>query len=231
MRRQNLLAIFPYHGIEEALLKRAALPAMGAIDAARENNRKRLAAFYAGRAALATAFQYAGIDAEVRADPEHGFLHVVNRKGEPIRGLHANVSHADSLAVAVVTPVPAGVDTEALDRDVTKAADRFLSAEERRPAAARFRLGGSEVPGALALWCAKEAYAKGVGKGIGIGLADIRVALSGEPPYRVDGAPRGPLPLVTPAVAFEVHAGHLIAICTERESLETGFHRLTVKIG
>lgn len=231
MKRPSVLAILPFRDLDPSLLKRAAQPVLSATDAARDIKGDRLSAFFAGRAALATAFQYAGLEAAIEADAEHGYLRVVSRDGKPMKGLYANLTHGGSLAVAALAPFPVGVDAEGLERDVDKVAEKFLAPDERGPATAKFRLGSSDVPGALAFWCAKEAYAKGVGRGIAVGLTEVKVALAGSPPYRVSSAPRGPLPLVTPAVAFEVHSKHLIAICTEREALETGFHRLTVKLG
>jgi hypothetical protein len=81
-----------------------------------------------------------------------------------VDGWHASVADAPGLVVALVAPVPVGVDVEWLARPRWHAARaRFESSGEKT------RLGGDGRADVLALWSAKEACLKLAG----VGLAEL----------------------------------------------------------
>jgi 4'-phosphopantetheinyl transferase len=103
-----------------------------------------------------------------------------------------NLSHSDDTIVLAVSPVPVGVDVEAI-REVVLAerlARRFFAPDERdavlgAEAAARARTF-------LRIWTQKEAWLKATGMGIGMALRAVEVEPDLDRPPRlvaVDGDP------------------------------------------
>ena len=92
------------------------------------------------------------------------------------RGLHFNLSHSDDTALlAVSRDAPVGVDTEATRElpDWRGLASRFLSERENRQLN---RLSPDKQPHAFyRFWVRKEAYLKGIGTGIALGLPSFSV--------------------------------------------------------
>ena len=97
-----------------------------------------------------------------------------------------SIAHAGGLAVATAAPHPIGIDVEPLGPLAAGVADKFLTAAER---------AGVPASEWLALWTAKEAAAKALGLGFGVGDF-TRLEVTGfvyNEPYaiRVAGRSRG----------------------------------------
>ena len=94
------------------------------------------------------------------------------------RGIHFNLSHTgDTALLAIARDAPVGVDVEAI-RDLPEwksLASRFLSEREVHQL---HRLPENKQPGAFYhFWVRKEAYLKGIGTGIALGLPSFSVQI------------------------------------------------------
>lgn len=100
-----------------------------------------------------------------------------------LAGLHLSLAHAGGMAVATAARQPVGIDIEPVKPLAAGVAERFLTPRER-----------GEVPGPdqLALWTAKEAAAKALGVGFGVGdfTRLEAVGFGYNEPYRVSVAGR-----------------------------------------
>ena len=117
-----------------------------------------------------------------------------------------SLTHSKSLAAAVASRDPVGIDAEAIDRpaDVVR---RILAPGERDALFAAAALAG--FPPALAAWCAKEA----VGKALGSGLTHSQ-RWTLKPIESALWAADTPLPL---AVRLLRHGPTLVAVAFLRE--------------
>ncbi|MFD5509484.1 4'-phosphopantetheinyl transferase family protein [Streptomyces sp. NPDC127051] len=96
-----------------------------------------------------------------------------------------SLSHSDDLAYLAFAAVPVGVDVEAVPS--AAAVRDVLTALHPAETAELSALPAEEQPGALArLWSRKEAYFKGTGTGLALGLAEPYVG-SGPTPSQVPG--------------------------------------------
>ncbi|MFE2552648.1 4'-phosphopantetheinyl transferase family protein [Streptomyces sp. NPDC059355] len=96
-----------------------------------------------------------------------------------------SLSHSDDLAYLAFAAVPVGVDVEAVPS--AAAVEDVLNALHPAETAELSALPAQERPGALArLWSRKEAYFKGTGTGLALGLAEPYVG-SGTDPSPVPG--------------------------------------------
>jgi 4'-phosphopantetheinyl transferase len=149
-----------------------------------------------GRAALRLVLGgYCGIDpARVELGVEEGSAGKPVLVGPSPAELQFNLSHSDWLAVIVVTSgIPIGVDVERT-RDIGDAhqiAERFFAESEREalrraPDAEASRLF-------LKIWTRKEAYVKGIGRGLQAPLNGFEVSLlehGGAELHLLDGRKR-----------------------------------------
>jgi 4'-phosphopantetheinyl transferase superfamily protein len=139
----------------------------------RLGRRQRFAAAReAAREALRASVELAGAP---RALPCEDWPRLASGALAPAGGWHASFADTTGLAVAVVAPVPVGIDAEWLQRP------RWAAARERfRSEGELARLGGEARADVLALWSAKEALLKLAG----VGIADLGrcplVARAGE---------------------------------------------------
>ncbi|MFI6145758.1 4'-phosphopantetheinyl transferase family protein [Streptomyces sp. NPDC051109] len=96
-----------------------------------------------------------------------------------------SLSHSEDLAYLAFAAVPVGVDVEALPS--AAAVKDVLNALHPAETAELSALPAEERPEALArLWARKEAYFKGTGTGLALGLAEPYVG-SGPAPSQVPG--------------------------------------------
>ncbi|MFE2476416.1 4'-phosphopantetheinyl transferase superfamily protein [Streptomyces sp. NPDC059389] len=96
-----------------------------------------------------------------------------------------SLSHSDDMAYLAVAAVPVGVDVEAVPS--AAAVQDVLTALHPAETAELSALPAQERPEALArLWSRKEAYFKGTGTGLALGLAEPYVG-SGPTPSPVPG--------------------------------------------
>jgi 4'-phosphopantetheinyl transferase len=146
---------------------------------------------------------------------EHGKPALAERRGG--RELAFNLSHSRDLAVIAVTlERRIGVDVEYLRdlRDPGRLAKRFFAEEERKYLESR---PSGELMGAFfSCWTRKEAYVKGVGRGIGYSLSSFSViAAEGG---REDTVRDAQLPPGAPAwslFGLPVGAGYAGAVAVE----------------
>jgi 4'-phosphopantetheinyl transferase EntD len=219
------LAALQYEPDDLLRLKELARPVLkpGAV-LPEKSSLGRQTEFYAGRAALAFAFQEIGFEAVVVPNPWFGFL-----TAHPDNGIFINLSHTRGFAVAALAHHPIGVDVEALGRDTSRALRKVATKEELEMIAGLdFKVGTKAVAPGVALWSAKEAISKAVGLGIKFGMQAFNPDLTQSAPCPVSLKLTGPLPLKNPAVAFHVHAGFLIAVCSKKEDLLPGIQLSTV---
>ncbi|MFZ4767462.1 MAG: 4'-phosphopantetheinyl transferase family protein, partial [Roseimicrobium sp.] len=118
----------------------------------------------------------------------HGKPILLSDSAHPHPDLFFNVSHSHELILCAVGLAPVGVDTEwdrpldqlsSLSRLVLSAAE--LSELERCPSSQR----GREF---LRYWTRKEAYAKGVGLGLGMALTEVSANLEPGGWWRMSSA-------------------------------------------
>ncbi len=87
------------------------------------------------------------------------------------QGIQFNLSHSDEMTLVAVTEGKAvGIDVERMRRipDIVQMVSRFFSPGERNFLNS---LGSAEfMEGFFAIWTAKEAFLKGIGKGLSLGL-------------------------------------------------------------
>jgi 4'-phosphopantetheinyl transferase len=148
---------------------------------------------------------------------EHGKPALAERRGG--RELAFNLSHSQDLAVIAVTlERRIGVDVEYLRdlRDPGRLAERFFAEEERKYLESR---PSGELMGAFfSCWTRKEAYVKGVGRGIGYSLSSFSViAAEGG---REDTVRDAKLPPGAPAwslFGLPVGAGYAGAVAVEED--------------
>ncbi|MEO7216733.1 MAG: 4'-phosphopantetheinyl transferase superfamily protein [Gemmatimonadaceae bacterium] len=94
-------------------------------------------------------------------------------------GLRFNLSHAGDIALCAVTEgCEVGIDIEVVRSklDVDQIAERFFSPEERRIVAE----APDKADTFVRIWVRKEAYLKGIGRGIGTDLTVVTVSPEGE---------------------------------------------------
>lgn len=131
-----------------------------------------------GRFVLAHAALRRILGAALRQPPQRlPFTH--GARGKPaLAGLHFNLSHADDLALIVVShEVPVGVDLEAARPAAAVDLRTVLSPLER---ATLHRLAdGERAAATLRCWVRKEALLKAAGLGIADGLDRFSVTCSG----------------------------------------------------
>lgn len=140
------------------------------------------------------------------------------RAGAP--QLRFNASHSDARALVVVAfgrEVGADVERVRPDLDLDGVAERtFSTAEltdwERLPAAER-------VPAFFTAWARKEAYAKGIGRGLAVGMSGIQPEPSARPGRLVVADPHAD---GRPWAVCDVDAGpgYAAAVAAEGEDWE-----------
>jgi len=92
-----------------------------------------------------------GVDSKIIYDPA-GKPHLVNTPG------HISISHSSNCVVIYLHPEEhPGIDIELITRNVTKAARKFLSADELKDCMVGDQLSNQDV---MLRWCAKEAVFK-----------------------------------------------------------------------
>lgn len=92
-----------------------------------------------------------GVDSKISYDPA-GKPHLVNTPG------HISISHSSNCVVIYLQPEEQpGIDIELITRNVTKAARKFLSADEQVDCMIGEQLSNKDV---MLRWCAKEAVFK-----------------------------------------------------------------------
>jgi hypothetical protein len=125
----------------------------------------RRARFGAARAGLRRALRAsAALAGAPRELPCEDWPRTAAGAPAPVGGWHASVADTTGLALALVAPVPVGLDAEWLRRPRWEAArERFRLSGELAP------LGADDRASVLALWTAKEALLKLAG----VGLADL----------------------------------------------------------
>lgn len=108
-------------------------------------------------------------------------------------GIEFNVSHSGEYVACIVSDKPCGIDIEKIDRWDLSMAKRFFTENEYR-----YIVNGTDeqkVVRFYEIWTAKEAYAKFIGRGLGIGLDSFEVIsrngkfvieIEGEMGYRVN---------------------------------------------
>lgn len=215
-----LLVVLPFASIPvEALETMAAEVVLPEDRRKKGKSEERWQAYCAGRSALAVAFRERKLGRlKVSPDPDFGFLSVKDRPD-----LFVNISHTEKIAVGVLSQRPIGVDVENVNRSVEIALKRAAA-----PAEAVYRSGralnveGGEVPDAVALWSAKEAFSKALGLGIKFGLHDLRVELTGKMPFVGKTPLRGPLTVGDPAVHILRFSDYVISVCGEALDLRDG---------
>ncbi len=228
----SLLIVFPFEGSDPEQIEAVGRKILHQpVEAAEHSDRR--AAFFAGRAALAFAFKYLKIKAFAKTCQPYGYLSVVDDKGKGIPNLYCNVTHTDKLALAAVCTSPVGVDVERMDRSVSQVIRRILSAEEKAALSHgnNPELDSRGIRTDLALWCAKEAYTKALGLGLGAGLEQITVDIGHSPPFPVVTDVLGPQALSEPLVEVSIQNDYLIAICSEAENIQKGFKKLHFEFG
>jgi 4'-phosphopantetheinyl transferase len=101
-------------------------------------------------------------------------------------GIQFNLSHSQNVAlIAVARQIAVGIDVEYIRRlpDAHEIVDRFFSTNERR---FLFSLPPAEFNEAFfACWTLKEAFAKGLGKGLSYPLDKLNLIFSSERPEDV----------------------------------------------
>lgn len=128
-------------------------------------------------------------------------------------------SHTDGFAVVVLGDRPLGVDAEPMTREVKQVLSRIASFEEVARVGNPETPEGVAIPGALALWCAKEAAAKATGLGMRWGLKNFELGAESGGVWSVAIHKPGPRMLLDPAVRFQVQDGFVVALCGERAQL------------
>ncbi len=218
------LFLFPFQDCEtmslQAMGNRVVLP----------GNRKRVGksvermrSYWAGRCALAVAFERLGIEAYIEPAPDYGYLEVFTKDGEKISDLYVNLSHTESIVAAVLAPCPVGVDIELADRDATRVISRVASELEMSLAKKGvFATNGKLLNPNIALWSAKEAAAKAVGLGMKFGLNSFEIHFTKEDIYRVKNDRKGPLFLKNPSVVIESFDPYIVSVCSESEMMPSG---------
>ena len=113
--------------------------------------------------------------------PQHIDIQI-NNQGKPvvesIRNIHFNLSHTHSFSLLAITMQNhVGIDIEYIkpNRDFLAIAKRFFNETEYEWLKT---LEESELPGYFyQLWCLKEAYLKGTGRGLQGGLGNLSLSL------------------------------------------------------
>lgn len=125
----------------------------------------------------------------------------------PGRSLHFSISRSAGRVLIGIASVPVGVDIEAVAQDeFAREVSALLHADERSEILAA---GQSERAELFArLWTRKEAYLKGVGTGVGHGLAA----------QYVGGAPSGAAPPDWQIIDVPVAPGYAAAVAIQRRS-------------
>jgi 4'-phosphopantetheinyl transferase len=142
-----------------------------------ERDRRR---FIAARGGLRRILsRYAGIDAAAIVFDYGEFGKPSLRRGPGVERLDFNLSHAGDIALcATAEGCPVGIDVEEVraDVEVDRIAEQFFSPDERRAVAdAR-----DPADTFTRIWVRKEAYLKGIGRGLGVDLTRITVPVDSD---------------------------------------------------
>lgn len=185
-------------------------------------SQERYSSYLGGRAVLAELMAKAGVQGWVEPNPRYGYLRLSDSSGRDFLDHFVNVSHSSGFVAGVLAGRPVGIDVESVTRDASKVARRVSESDEWNALPDRISVVGGVVPGALAMWCAKESVSKALGLGVVFGMTAFRIDFSVGNPARVELAMEGPLHVKDPAVWLEIRAGYLFAICTEAAQLAEG---------
>ncbi|MCB0416609.1 MAG: 4-phosphopantetheinyl transferase family protein [Bdellovibrionaceae bacterium] len=223
----RILVVFPFEGISSEQIRAAGKGVIpDGLSAPEGRNEQRARAYYAGRAALKFAFEYLERKLFVRPAEGFGYLEVLDSRSCLVHGIYANVTHTESMAVAAVGDFPIGIDVERLDRPVGNVINRIASPEEVRQADQwKIELDGKRVPSGIALWCAKEAYSKALGLGLGRTLDKVQLQFDRNT-VSVVSTLIGPQTLDQPSIEFQLYQDYLIALCCDQKAFRGGFQRL-----
>jgi 4'-phosphopantetheinyl transferase len=126
--------------------------------------------------------------------------------------LRFNVAHSgDVVVVAVRRAVEVGVDVEQIRPEAVDSvlARRFMTASELESMAALDPT--SAIERFFEVWVRKEAYVKGLGRGLSLGLETFSVSLGSEAPQPVDD-PRSSETWST--LGLSVESGHRAAVAS-----------------
>lgn len=208
---------------DDAALKKGALRCVKALREPGQSH-ERYASYLGGRTALANLLDRAKVDAWVEPNPTYGYLQLIDATGQPIRSHFVNVSHTSGFVAAALATSPIGIDVEVLTRDASRVAERVSQLAEWKALPVRVSVAGGEVPGSLAMWCAKEAVSKALGLGVVFGMKAFRIDFSSGNPATVHLEIQGPLTVNNPAVWLEMRSGYLFALCAEAPLFEEGIH-------
>lgn len=132
-------------------------------------NKSRKASWIAGRLAARQAL--------CNLDPLHGPWEILRKEsGAPqVAGrsdIHLSITHSGSLALAVASPVPVGIDLERIESRPDSFLRSYFSAEEQ----AWTQIHGNTDPMRItSLWTRKEAYSKVLGQGGRLNFSQLPV--------------------------------------------------------
>jgi phosphopantetheinyl transferase len=219
---QIIYSFFDFSGFsEEDLAIAAKVVQPPGVPARRIGHPGRRKAYYAGRAAVAVLARELNWRVWVVPNPEYGYLTLQPQQGKLPKSF-VNISHTDGIAVAVISPVPVGIDVEAVDRSVETVLNRMTTTEELREAGETIAVANGTIPSGVALWSGKEAFSKALGLGIRFGLSELRLHLDGVSPFRASTQRSGIFDLRSPGVYYECHGRYVVAICSDRAVLAKG---------
>lgn len=185
----------------------------------------RTRSFWAGRAVAALLLQTSKLQAVVVPNRRYGYLELWDSKlSRRLENRYINLSHTEGAAVAVMGPSPIGIDVERVSRSAERVFERISSQGEarQREKTPFLSIQNHQVPYALCLWTAKEAFSKALGVGLGFRFRDFEIDLSG-PSYSATTTLKAPQHVDHPGILYRIYQDYLITIAVSRELLQGDF--------